>query len=122
MNLSDRPKWKGSRGLSNMGTPAFSIQPLFAASLKNNQNKIGAPVLHCLSWNGAGVDVGAAEIYIRAPLSRRAIWEAILEAGRPFLENGMAARGGSRSRLKLSDTRNYPQPLSLVGRCNFSVT
>jgi hypothetical protein len=99
-----------------METPAFSVQPSFAASLKNNKKKIGAPVLHCLSRNGAGVDVGAAEIHIAEPHCPGG------RSGRPFLENGIAARGGSRSRLKLSDTRNYPQLLSLVGRCNFSVT
>jgi hypothetical protein len=99
-----------------METPAFSVQPSFAASLKNNQKKIGAPALHCLSRNRAGVDVGAAEIYIAVPhCPGGRSGKLILQAGRPFLENGMAARGGSRSRLKLSDTRNYPQLLSLVG-------
>src|SRR2546427_5513240 len=37
---------------------------------KNNKTKIGAPVLHCLNPNAAGVDVGATEIYIAVPADR----------------------------------------------------
>ena len=35
-----------------------------ARKRKNNNKKIGAPALHCLNPNTAGVDVGATEIYI----------------------------------------------------------
>jgi len=37
---------------------------------KNNRKKLGAPVLHCLNPNAAGVDVGATEIYIAVPVDR----------------------------------------------------
>src|SRR6266566_3981836 len=37
---------------------------------KNNKTKIGAPVLHCLNPNAAGVDVGATEIYLAVPADR----------------------------------------------------
>jgi transposase len=37
---------------------------------KDNKKKIGAPVLHCLSPNAAGVDIGATEIYIAVPVDR----------------------------------------------------
>jgi transposase len=41
-----------------------------ARKRKNNHKKIGAPVLHCLNPNAAGVDVGATEIYIAVPVDR----------------------------------------------------
>jgi transposase len=41
-----------------------------ARKRKNNSKKIGAPVLHCLNPNAAGVDVGATEIYIAVPADR----------------------------------------------------
>jgi transposase len=41
-----------------------------ARKRKNNNKKIGAPVLHCLNPNAAGVDVGATEIYIAVPADR----------------------------------------------------
>jgi transposase len=37
---------------------------------KDHKKKIGAPVLHCLSPNAAGVDIGATEIYIAVPVDR----------------------------------------------------
>ena len=36
----------------------------------SKKKKIGAPVLHCLNPNAAGVDVGATEIYIAVPVDR----------------------------------------------------
>jgi transposase len=41
-----------------------------ARKRKNSKKKIGAPVLHCLNPNAAGVDVGATEIYIAVPVDR----------------------------------------------------
>ena len=41
-----------------------------ARKRKNSTKKIGAPVLHCLNPNAAGVDVGATEIYIAVPVDR----------------------------------------------------
>jgi transposase len=41
-----------------------------AKKRKNSTKKIGAPVLHCLNPNAAGVDVGATEIYIAVPVDR----------------------------------------------------
>src|SRR6266480_6857143 len=37
---------------------------------RKNSKKIGAPMLHCLNPNAAGVDVGATEIYIAVPVDR----------------------------------------------------
>jgi transposase len=37
---------------------------------RKSNKKIGAPVLHCLNPNAAGVDVGATEIYIAVPVDR----------------------------------------------------
>jgi transposase len=37
---------------------------------KNSKKKIGAPILHCLNPNAAGVDVGATEIYVAVPVDR----------------------------------------------------
>jgi len=37
---------------------------------RKSSKKIGAPVLHCLNPNAAGVDVGATEIYIAVPPDR----------------------------------------------------
>jgi len=41
-----------------------------ARKRKSSKKKIGAPVLHCLNPNAAGVDVGATEIYIAVPVDR----------------------------------------------------
>jgi transposase len=41
-----------------------------ATKRKSSKKKIGAPVLHCLNPNAAGVDVGATEIYIAVPVDR----------------------------------------------------
>ena len=41
-----------------------------AKKRKNSTKKIGAPVLHGLNPNAAGVDVGATEIYIAVPVDR----------------------------------------------------
>jgi transposase len=40
------------------------------ARKRKNNKKMGAPVLHCLNPNAAGVDVGATEIYIAVPADR----------------------------------------------------
>src|SRR5947207_9290691 len=37
---------------------------------KNNKEKTGAPMLHSLNPNAAGVDIGATEIYIAVPADR----------------------------------------------------
>src|SRR5256884_5392265 len=37
---------------------------------RKNSKKIGAPMLHCLNPNAAGVDVGATEIYLAVPADR----------------------------------------------------
>ena len=37
---------------------------------KNNQKKPGAPTLHSLNPNAAGVDIGATQIYIAVPANR----------------------------------------------------
>jgi len=37
---------------------------------RKNSKKIGAPMLHCLNPNAAGVDVEATEIYIAVPVDR----------------------------------------------------
>src|SRR5260370_38130185 len=37
---------------------------------KNNQKKPGAPMLHSLNANAAGVDIGATQIYIAVPADR----------------------------------------------------
>jgi len=66
---------------------------------RKNSKKIGAPMLHCLNPNAAGVDVGATEIYRRACGSRSATGKAFLDvyrrpARRCGLVEGLQHRDG----------------------------